>query len=152
MPLTGTSLHLLRLARKCGLFPATTYLPSILVLPLLPTFLRSCNRALPRWVGLKTLSGETNKYGPPSTRHAPCLRLSVCISLPSGSLLLVSFLRASISRSQWERFFLKRGTVLSWYHQTTNSEQSKADFRALLSKLAWDFPRVGVQCSILGES
>lgn len=45
-----------------------------------------------------------------------------------------------------------RATILSWYHQTKNSEQSKADSRTVLSRLAGDFPRVGIQSSILGES
>lgn len=72
---------------------------------------------------------------------------------PPGPLPLVNFLRASISRSQWEWiFFFLRLTILFLYHQTRDSEQSKADFRAVLSKLAWDFSGDRVHCRILGES
>lgn len=50
------------------------------------------------------------------------------------------------------KIFFLRTAILSWYHQTENSEQSTADSRAVLSRLAGDFPRVGIQSSILGES
>lgn len=153
VPLTWTSCHLLYLAWKCILFPITIYLPC---LSLIVYVFFSWNHD---WVllwqfGLKMLSGGKIIN---MDQYSLTCAMSQVASLhfyPIHLSSITEFCRRlcfKISVGMIFFFFWEPQSSLG-YHQTKNSEDSKADSRAVLSRLAGDCLQVGVQYGIIGES